>query len=224
MKTSNQRPESRRSAVAGEILSWLAVLFAYVLITGTLVEARVIPSPSMERTILIGDHLLVERFGYDAGVPFTNWHLPLWRDPERQQVIVFHAPLPGSPDLIKRVIGLPGERVEIRHGVVLVNGHPLAEPYVARDPRASDDFAPITVPPDSYFVLGDNRRNSYDSRYWGFVPRRAIVGRALLIYLSVDGPGDVWEPGHFGERLVTYGDAIVHPSRVRWTRFFRMLP
>lgn len=204
-----------------EVVSWFVAILVYLVITATLVEARVIPSGSMERTILIGDHLLVERFGYDAGVPFTTWHVPLWRNPQRQQVIVFHAPTPGSPDLIKRVIGMPGDRIEIRQGIVLVNGDPLVEPYAIRVRPSSETFDPVTVPPDSYFVLGDNRDNSYDSRYWGFVPRRAIVGRALLVYLSVDGPGDVWEPGHLSERVATYCDAIVHPRRIRWARFFK---
>ena len=94
-----------------EVVSWFWVIVAFLLIEGTLVQARVIPSGSMENTVLIGDHLIVSRFGYDAGVPFTDWHVPLWRNPQRQQIIVFRAPLPeeGYPDFIKRCIGLPGD-------------------------------------------------------------------------------------------------------------------
>ena len=100
-----------KSRAAKEALSWFWVILAFLLIEGTLVQARVIPSGSMERTVLIGDHLIVSRIGYDAGVPFTPWHEPLWREPKRQQIIVFRAPLPemGYPDFIKRVIGLPGD-------------------------------------------------------------------------------------------------------------------
>jgi len=93
-----------------EALSWFWVILAFLLIEGTWVQARVIPSGSMEKTVLIGDHLIVSRFGYDAGFPFTGYHVPLWRNPKRQQIIVFRAPLPqqGFPDFIKRCIGLPG--------------------------------------------------------------------------------------------------------------------
>ena len=93
------------------------------MIEGTLVQARVIPSGSMENTVLVGDHLIVSRFGYDAGIPFTRWHVPLWRNPKRQQIIVFRAPLPeeGNPDFIKRCIGVPGDRIKIVAGQVYVN-------------------------------------------------------------------------------------------------------
>ena len=106
-------------------MSWLWVILAFLFITGTIVQARVIPSGSMERTLLVGDHLLMSRFGYEAELPMTPLHVRLWRDPHRQQIIVFRAPLPGTPDYIKRLIGLPGDELEIREGVVSVNGKPL---------------------------------------------------------------------------------------------------
>jgi signal peptidase I len=211
-----------RQRALRELLSWVWVVLAYLLIAGTLVEARVIPSGSMEQTVLIGDHLLVERFGYDAGVPFTSWHVSLWRQPRRQQIVVFRAPFGDSPDLIKRVIGLPGDRVEIRVGMVWVNGQPLVEPYLAGDPPAAGNFGPVTVPANDYFVLGDNRGNSYDSRFWGFVPRSDIEGTALVIYMSVDAPGEAWEPGHIGERVGAYLGSLLHPSRIRWKRLFHV--
>jgi signal peptidase I len=203
-----------------ELISWLWVILAFLVIEGTLVQARVIPSGSMENTVLIGDHLIVSRIGYDAGIPFTNWHVPLWRSPKRQQVIVFRAPLPGSPDFIKRTIGLPGDKLEIRQGIVYIDGNALSEPYRLGPPNAGDNYPPVTVPAGEYFMMGDNRNNSYDSRYWGFVPRANIVGTPLIIYMSINARDEVWEPGHIGERFATYVNAIFHPSEVRWHRLF----
>ena len=216
---SDQKTSFARG-VLREVLSWTWVAAAFLLIHGTLMQARVIPSGSMQRTLLVGDHLLMSRFGYDAGVPFTGWHVRLWREPHRQQVVIFRAPLPGAPDYVKRVIGVPGDTVEIRRGVVWVNGAPLTEPYLDAAPNPKDNFAPVKVPPASYFVMGDNRDNSYDSRSWGFVPRSAIVGTPLVIYMSVDAPEVAWEPGQIRERVYAYLNAAAHPSLVRWRRLF----
>ena len=102
-------------AIQSEIIAWFWVILAFMLINGTLGQARVIPSGSMENTLLIGDHLIMSRVGYDAGVPFTNWHVPLWRNPNRQQIIIFKPPFdPAQPDYVKRVIGLPGDTVDIK--------------------------------------------------------------------------------------------------------------
>jgi signal peptidase I len=204
-----------------EILSWFWVILAFLFIEGTLVQARVIPSGSMEPTVLIGDHLIVSRIGYDAGVPFTDYHVPLWRNPARQQIIVFRAPLPGSPDFIKRTIGLPGDTLEIKQGVVFVNGNRLEEPYREDPPNPTENRPAVHVPQGEYFMMGDNRENSYDSRYWGFVPRANIIGTPMIIYMSIDAPEDVWNPGHIGERFATYLSALVHPREVRWKRLFR---
>lgn len=204
-----------------EALSWLWVILAFVLISGTLVQARVIPSGSMEETLLIGDHVIMSRMGYDAGLPFTNWRIPMWRSPKRQQIIVFQPPFPSSSDFIKRCIGVPGDLLEIRKGIVWVNGKPLDEPYRNGPPDPNENRGPITVPAGKYFMMGDNRDDSYDSRMWGFVPRANIVGTPLLIYMSIDAPGDAWEPGHLGERFATYLRVVVHPSEVRWKRLFR---
>jgi signal peptidase I len=204
-----------------EALSWLWVILAFVLISGTLVQARVIPSGSMEETLLIGDHVIMSRMGYDAGLPFTNWRIPMWRSPKRQQIIVFQPPFPSSSDFIKRCIGVPGDVLEIRKGIVWVNGKPLDEPYRNGPPDPNENRGPITVPAGKYFMMGDNRDDSYDSRMWGFVPRANIVGTPLLIYMSIDAPGDAWEPGHLGERFATYLRVVVHPSEVRWKRLFR---
>ena len=205
-----------------EVVSWFWVIVAFILIEGTLVQARVIPSGSMEPTVLIGDHLIVSRIGYDAGIPFTNIHVPLWRNPKRQQIIVFRAPLPqeGNPDFIKRTIGLPGDTLEIRAGVVYINGKALSEPYREDPPNPTEYRGPWHVPAGEYFMMGDNRENSYDSRYWGFVPRANIIGTPVMIYMSIDAPEEAWEPGHVGERFETYFNALIHPSEVRWKRLF----
>jgi signal peptidase I len=204
-----------------ELLSWLWVVLAFLLITGTMVQARVIPSGSMEQTLLVGDHLLMSRIGYDASLPFTNYHLRLWREPHRAQMIIFRAPLPGpAQDFIKRLIGMPGDKVEIRRGVVYVNGLPLAEPYRNGPPNPSENYGPVTVPAKSYFVLGDNREDSLDSRSWGYVPEANILGTPVVIYMSVEAPDDAWQPGQTRERFYAYLNALLHPRLVRWHRLF----
>lgn len=215
-----QAPLQKR--VWREIMGWVWVILAFLLIQSTLVQARVIPSGSMEQTLLIGDHLLVSRFGYDAEIPLTSLRVSLWKDPQRQQVVVFRPPFPGAHDYIKRVIGVPGDHLEIRQGAVWINGKALVEPYVTQ-PMNPNEIYPnqsVTVPPDHYFVMGDNRGNSYDSRYWGFVPRSGIVGTPLFIYMSVEATEEAWQPGHIQERFLAYANALVRPRLVRWKRLF----
>lgn len=224
-KKKTQAAEAKaplKKRVWREVMGWVWVIVAFLLIQSTLVQARVIPSASMEDTLLIGDHLLVSRFGYGASVPLTNWHVSLWKDPQRQQVIVFHPPLPGADDFIKRVIGVPGDKLEIRQGTVWINGKALVEPYVARpmNPNEAYPYQSVTVPPGHYFMMGDNRGNSLDSRYWGFVPRENIIGTPMLIYMSVEASEDAWKPGHIQERFLAYANALVRPRLVRWKRLF----
>ena len=211
-----------KTRVQREIIAWFWVGLVFLLINGTIGQARVIPSGSMENTLLIGDHLIMSRVGYDAGVPFTNWHVPLWRTPRRQQVIIFKPPFaPDTPDYVKRVIGLPGDTVDIRDGSVWVNGQRLVENYTLGRTDPYDQKFPYKVEPDRYFVMGDNRGNSYDSRFWGTVPRNDIIGTPVMIYMSLDVPQDAWEPGQIRERFFAYANALVHPSLVRWRRLFR---
>jgi signal peptidase I len=254
-KEQPKRPEplTANERIWREVVSWFWVVLAFIFIEGTLVQARVIPSGSMENTVLIGDHLIVSRIGYDAGIPFTAIHVPLWREPKRQEIIVFRAPLPeeGYPDFIKRCIGVPGDRIKIVGEKVYVNGQLLNEPYALRSPEgmaSADPFPPtpselldgryrpqwateisrhvvngeLVVPPGEYFMMGDNRENSYDGRYWGFVPRANIIGTPLFIYMSINAPEEVWDPGHIGERFETYLGAILHPSEIRWRRLFHV--
>jgi signal peptidase I len=199
------------------------MVLAFMLITGTLVQARMIPSGSMENTLLVGDHLLMSRMGYDATIPFTRFHLRLWREPKRQQVIVFRPPFPDADeDYIKRVIGMPGDTVEIRHGVVYINDAQLAEPYRNGPPAVDDNYGPMKVPPRDYLVLGDNRNDSSDSRDWGFVPESNIIGTPVIIYMSINASEDAWQPGQVRERFYAYANAVVHPSLIRWGRLFKI--
>lgn len=211
-----------------EMIAWGWVILVFLLVNGTLGQARVIPSGSMENTLLVGDHLIMSRVGYDAGIPFTNLHVPLWRNPKRQQIVIFKPPYdPTKTDLIKRVIGLPGETVDIHDGYVWINGKKLEEKYTTGPTRVPYPYemvapfqgVPLTVPENQYFVMGDNRGNSYDSRFWGCVPRSAIIGTPVAIYMSVDASGDAWS-GNIAERFLAYGNALLHPSKVRWKRLF----
>jgi signal peptidase I len=214
----SQLPLTRR--VVRELLSWLWIILSFLFITGTIVQARVIPSGSMERTLLVGDHLLMSRIGYDASLPFTQYHFRLWREPHRQQMIIFRSPTEPGLDLIKRLIGMPGDTIEIRSGVVYVNGSPLAEPYRNGPPNPVDEYPSTVVPTGNFFVLGDNRDNSYDSRYWGFVPEANILGTPLVIYMSLNAPEDAWQPGQIRERITAYANVLLHPGQIRWRRLF----
>src|SRR4029077_11778787 len=173
--------------VQREIIAWFWVALVFLLINGTIGQARVIPSGSMENTLLIGNLLIMSRIGYDAGVPFTNWHVPLWRNPHRQQVIIFKPPFaPDTPDYVKRVIGLPGDTVEIHDGAVWVNGQRLTENSPPGRTEPYDLRQPFKVADNCYFVMGDNRGNSYASRVWGCVPRKDIIGTPVMIYMSLN--------------------------------------
>jgi signal peptidase I len=212
--------------VRREVIAWFWVGLVFLLINGAIGQARVIPSGSMEDTLLIGDHLIMSRVGYDAGIPFTNLHMPLWRNPKRQQIIIFKPPFdPTQPDYVKRTIGLPGDTVDIHDGAVWINGQRLAEDYtLGRTERieSSDIKMPFKVPDHCYFAMGDNRQNSYDSRFWGCVPRNDIIGTPVLIYMSLNASPEAWQPGQIGERFLAYLNGIIHPSTVRWRRLFHI--
>jgi signal peptidase I len=188
-------------------------ILLFLVIRTFAVEAFKIPTGSMESTLLVGDFLLVNKAVYGAQVPFTRVRLPAFDSPERGDVVVFEYPLDQSKNYVKRVVGLPGDKVEMRNGELFVNGVRQEENYVQHtqpgsdyyDPQfewqrrylapgvdpatyrpTRDDWGPILVPADNYFVMGDNRDNSQDSRYWGFVERILIKGRPLFIYYSFD--------------------------------------
>jgi signal peptidase I len=145
-------------------------------------------------TLLIGDHLLVNKFIYGLRIPFSGKVLVPFKKPERGDVVVFRYPKDKSVDYIKRVMGTPGDTIEIRTKKVFVNGEPIEDPHAhlsspavlnaASSPR--DNFGPILVPEGRIFVMGDNRDNSYDSRFWGFVDQKDILGKAFVLYWSWD--------------------------------------
>lgn len=181
--------EKAKSQLREWIESILIALVIAVFIQTFLVQAFKIPSGSMIPTFQVGDRIFVNKFLYSARVPFINFRLPILdiKEPKRGDIIVFASPEDPKKDFVKRLIAFGGEKVEIRDGKILVNGHLLDEPaikevyyYNAGDYGAQDKV--ITVPPNSYFALGDNSANSRDSRYWGFVPRKNLVGKAMLIY------------------------------------------
>lgn len=174
---------------------FIAVLLALV-IRQFAVQAFTIPSGSMMDTLLIGDYILVNKFLYGAEIPFTDIHLPGLRAPEHGDVIVFKYPNDETRDFIKRIIAVGGDTVQVRDNRVWLNGRQLDEPYVREgsfhvqlSTHCGYLYAcePLRVPAGSYFVMGDNRDNSQDSRYWGFVKREKIRGKAFLIYWSWDG-------------------------------------
>lgn len=238
------------------VRSLLVVLAAVLGIRTFVAEATVIPTGSMESTILIGDHVFLNKLLYGPEIPYTPWRLPVLRQIHRGDIVAFHYPRNPSVMFVKRVIAQGGDVVKVIHKQVYVNGKPLYEPYAQLDPSNTMplvvNFPPsveevqtipayggldpawarempnyikpdgLHVPQGYFFAMGDNRDNSYDSRYWGFVPRENIIGTPLMIYMSIDAPEDVWEPGHVGERFETYLNAIIHPGEVRWRRLFHI--
>jgi signal peptidase I len=189
----------RRKSVVREYVEAIAIAILLALVIRTLiVQAFTIPSGSMMDTLLVGDYILVNKFLYGPELPLTDYRLPSLRLPRRGDIIVFKYPQDEKRDFIKRIVGTPGDSVQVRGQQVFINGRPLEEPYVRRNPSAlghsgSPSFCgyayacePVVVPTDSYFVMGDNRDNSQDSRYWGFVKRDKIKGKAFLIYWSWD--------------------------------------
>lgn len=176
----------------------------YFIISVSLVKAYHIESGSMEYTLLEGDKVLVNKFVYGVLIPLSHWRLPGLRDPQPGDIIVFEYPFNTSVQYVKRCIGVPGQIVEIKNKEVYINGHLFATPHTLRKsemllppdyqergifPEGNgnrDNYGPITIPNGFYFVLGDNRDNSYDSRYWGFVPHQYVVGKAEFIYWSLD--------------------------------------
>ncbi len=184
----------------------------FIVLRAFFVEAFKIPTGSMERTLLVGDFLLVNKLAYGADVPFTGKRLPAFERPRPRDIIVFRWPKDPRTHYIKRLVGVGGDTLAMRHGILLRNGSPIVEPYVTHTDPASDpvdedfrwqhdyllrgvdgsigdhpsrnNWGPLVVPERSYFVLGDNRDNSSDSRYWGFVPDSLVGGRPILVYYS----------------------------------------
>ena len=186
----------------------VAVILALIIRT-LVVQAFKIPSGSMEDTLAIGDHILVNKFIYGMKIPSIDKRFFTIRDPQRGDVIVFEYPEDPSKDFIKRVIGTPGDTVEVRDKKVYVNGQPYENPHEVhkekdvfpKEQNPRDNMAPVKVPPGSYFMMGDNRDRSYDSRFWGFVTKEKIKGLAFIKYWS-------WDNEHFRVRWRNIGKLI----------------
>lgn len=171
----------------------LAIVIAFFVRT-FVIQAYKIPSGSMKPTLLIGDHLLVTKFNYGVKLPLLRSTLIPLGKPKRGDIVVFIYPEDRSKDFIKRMVGLPGDTIEIRDKRVFINGiawkdshgKHLDDLVIPGAVQPRDNFGPVTVPEDSYFVMGDNRDESYDSRFWGFVRQPDILGKALIIYWSWD--------------------------------------
>jgi signal peptidase I len=205
-------PEQRNS-----IAEWAITILVLLFATSTIAQPFVIPTSSMHNTLLTGDHLIVDKLAYAPADSFTKYLLP-YEQVKRGDIIVFKHPTLITVDYVKRVIGVPGDRVKLINKQVYLNGQPLNEPYVIHEndsysyrdnfPVGEPEYNPdpdmaaraekmlqtdvvngeLVVPPGSYFAMGDNRDNSLDSRYWGLVPRDNIIGKPLIIFWSYDAP------------------------------------
>ena len=230
---------------------------AVVLVTGLFIitfniQAFEIPSSSMENTLLIGDHVFVDRITI---APPTHWaEFEHYRKIQHGDIIVFLSPQTPGLYVVKRVIGIPGDRLHLRDGVVYRNGQPLNEPYIIhkvgdynpyRDnfPAVSASQASamvssewpvqvgvlkqgedLVIPPDSYFGMGDNRDESYDSRYWGFIPRENIIGRPMFVYWSFQTPANQWQKTDMADRIKFLGHVALHFfDETRWRRMFHLV-
>lgn len=248
-KIESKAPEPTRNGMAEWVVTAALLLFG----TTTLAQAFVIPTGSMQDTLLVGDHLLVDKLAYSPAGDFTRHLLP-YQDPVHGDIIVFRYPAEIRTTLVKRLIGMPGDRLKIDHGVVWRNGIRLNEPYVyhkyAYDP-ALDNFpeaccravkeeiaqraqqqmleqnviaGEVVVPPNSYFAMGDNRDNSSDSRYWGFVPRENIIGKPFLIYWSYRATTEELTGESAGATLAHFIDVGEHFfTRTRWERTMKLI-
>lgn len=241
--------DSKPKETQVEFLASLAVTLVMVLFIMTFVgQTFAIPSSSMEETLLIGDHLFVNRLGFAPRSKYMGPLLP-YREIKRGDIIVFLSPAEPDKHLVKRAIGIPGDHIHLRHGIVYRNGLPLNELYVQHTGINSyeperDDFPAlvpqiatpewqrsmrryiqgedIVVPPDSYFAMGDNRDNSYDSRYWGFVPRKNLVGQPIGIYWSFESNGQDYEQTEIVDRLKSIVHTTIHFfDQTRWNRTFK---
>jgi signal peptidase I len=242
-------PHSTGSDTAATMQSLLSTVVIAIFVVTFIVQAFQIPSESMEDTLLIGDYLLVDKQCYGGG-SWVDALMP-YRKIRRGDIIVFHYPINPTQHFVKRVVGVPGDRVRLINKRVYVNGTPLVENYVRFKSTSPDSFRDnfprpdivaagldanwflemkklvdgnqLIVPQGYYFALGDNRDSSYDSRYWGFVPRENIIGRPLLIYWSVRNlENDLPSSPSVGDKLFHFAYAVTHIFQItRWDRTFR---
>ena len=229
-----KEPKRRKQGIIREYFELVAETAVFVFFIMTfVVQAFQIPSGSMEPTLLVGDFLLVNKLVYAPTVfPFEKFVLP-HRDLKRRDIIVFKYPEDLTKDFVKRVIGLPGEKVEVRDKQVYINDQPLEEKYKVHiydqvypkdtaDPNLAvrDNFGPVVVPPGHVFAMGDNRDNSLDSRYWGFVPMTFIRGRPWMIYFSYKAESTAFQKTGLRDRL---SKIVSFLPKARWRRIFKFI-
>ena len=212
-KKPKVKPERKKSIVREYAESIIIAILLALLIRAFVIQAFKIPSGSMKPTLLVGDHILVNKFiyGIKLRVPFTalNYTLIPISSPKRNDVVVFIFPKETNKDFIKRVIGLPGDTVQIKNKQVYINNQPMDDPHgthsdqriIPEMEQPRDNTGPLVVPPGMIFVMGDNRDESYDSRFWGFVDQKLILGQAFIIYWS-------WDRTEFGIRWSRLGNLI----------------
>ena len=239
--------EITRDIRRGFVAEWTVTILLLLFATTSLVQAFVIPSASMENTLLIGDHVLVDKLVY-APAGGISKHLLPYREPRRGDIIVFRYPLNIKEDYVKRAIGLPGDRIRLVNKQLILNGHAVNEPYAVHSTAYIDSYrdnfpggppslgiypqaiemlethvvnGELVVPPGFIFAMGDNRDDSLDSRYWGFVPRENIVGTPLIVYWSFEAPTQDLTNGNIGLDHIV--DVVMHFfTKTRWSRTFRL--
>jgi signal peptidase I len=237
--TTPAAPPGYRKSVVREYFESIVIAVILALFIRTfVVQAFKIPTGSMENNLLIGDHLLVNKFVF--GPPLGSWERALLpeRTIRRGDVIVFKYPGNRERDFIKRVIGLPGETLEMRNKKVYINGKPLDEPYVhflepPQSPSAyaeitsfdkRESYGPIQIPAGKYFMMGDNRDNSEDSRYWGLLPEEDVKGKAVMIYWSYESTTEDYEQTGVGAVVKDLYTVVTQFfTRTRWDRMFRIV-
>jgi signal peptidase I len=237
----------RQSPQRGFLGEWLVTIILLLFGTTTLVQAFVIPTGSMEDTLLVGDHLLVDKLAY-APSGSVSKHLLPYDDIQRGDIIVFRYPVDITQTFVKRVIGIPGDHLRVMEKRLILNARAVTEPYVVYQTDYIDSYrdnfpsepnvhvsepaydmllnhvqnGEVVVPPDSYFAMGDNRDSSLDSRYWGFVPRGNIIGKPLIIYWSYDASTQDLTTSGIGLRHLL--DVFEHfPAKTRWRRTFQVI-
>jgi signal peptidase I len=203
------------------VITAIIALFAMTFV----IQAYKIPTSSMESNLLVGDHLLVNKFVYGLHSGFLSKLLP-YKEPKRGDVIVFKYPNNTDVAYVKRLIGLPGDKLEMIGHTIYINGQALKENYTQYIVEGSiyDHYGPYDIPPGQYFAMGDNRDNSQDSRFWGFLPRDYLLGKALVIYWSFDTPKDEYLKTSLSERSKQFYDVFRNFfTKTRWQRTFKII-
>jgi signal peptidase I len=224
----------RKSTIREYFESIVIAVILALFVRTWVVQAFKIPTGSMENNLLIGDHLLVNKFVFGPTTGLDRAIMPV-RDITRGDIVVFKYPVEPDRDFIKRVIGLPGDTIELRAKKVYVNGQPLDEPYVHFLTTSSEGsevtsidvrerYGPVTVPSGQYFVMGDNRDNSQDSRYWGYLPRGYVKGKAMMIYWSYEVDRDDLADDSLGATATRVFSIITHFfTKTRWERLLHQI-